>query len=71
MITECFPALTLFLLPPLVLHGGSGIPDDMIRRSIALGIRKINVATEIRKCASLTYNPHSQTEKVKVTLKNK
>ena len=34
--------------PPLVLHGGSGIPDDMIRRSIALGIRKINVATEIR-----------------------
>ena len=34
--------------PPLVLHGGSGIPDDMIRRAIALGIRKINVATEIR-----------------------
>lgn len=34
--------------PPLVLHGGSGIPDDMIRRAIRLGIRKINVATEIR-----------------------
>lgn len=34
--------------PPLVLHGGSGIPDDMIRRAIVLGIRKINVATEVR-----------------------
>lgn len=35
-------------MPPLVLHGGSGIPDDMIRKAIRLGIRKINVATEIR-----------------------
>ena len=34
--------------PPLVLHGGSGIPDDMIRRAISIGIRKINIATEIR-----------------------
>lgn len=33
---------------PLVLHGGSGIPDDMIQESISLGIRKINVATELR-----------------------
>lgn len=34
--------------PPLVLHGGSGIPDDMIREAIRIGIRKINVATEVR-----------------------
>lgn len=33
---------------PLVLHGGSGIPDDMIQTTIEIGIRKINVATEIR-----------------------
>ena len=33
---------------PLVLHGGSGIPGDMIQKAISLGIRKINVATEIR-----------------------
>lgn len=33
---------------PLVLHGGSGIPDDMIQTAIQIGIRKINVATEIR-----------------------
>lgn len=33
---------------PLVLHGGSGIPNDMIREAIKIGIRKINVATEIR-----------------------
>lgn len=34
--------------PPLVLHGGSGIPADMIQTAIAIGIRKINVATEVR-----------------------
>lgn len=34
--------------PPLVLHGGSGIPGDMIQKAIRLGIRKINIATEIR-----------------------
>ncbi|MDI3256653.1 MAG: class II fructose-1,6-bisphosphate aldolase [Kyrpidia sp.] len=31
---------------PLVLHGGSGIPDDDIRRAISLGVAKINVNTE-------------------------
>lgn len=32
----------------LVLHGGSGIPDEQIQKSIRLGIRKINLATEIK-----------------------
>ena len=31
---------------PLVLHGGTGIPDDMIQRAITLGVAKINVNTE-------------------------
>ena len=31
---------------PLVLHGGTGIPADMIRRAISLGVAKINVNTE-------------------------
>ena len=31
---------------PLVLHGGTGIPDDMIKRAIDLGVSKINVNTE-------------------------
>jgi fructose-bisphosphate aldolase, class II len=31
---------------PLVLHGGSGIPDDMVKKAIALGVSKINVNTE-------------------------
>jgi fructose-bisphosphate aldolase class II len=33
---------------PIVLHGGSGIPDDQIRLAVANGIRKINVDTELR-----------------------
>lgn len=31
---------------PLVLHGGTGIPADMIQRAISLGVAKINVNTE-------------------------
>ena len=31
---------------PLVLHGGTGIPADMIRRAISLGVAKVNVNTE-------------------------
>lgn len=31
---------------PLVLHGGTGIPDDMIKTAISLGVSKINVNTE-------------------------
>ena len=31
---------------PLVLHGGTGIPTDMIKKAISLGVAKINVNTE-------------------------
>lgn len=33
---------------PLVLHGSSGIPDDMLREAIRRGITKINLATETK-----------------------
>lgn len=36
---------------PLVLHGASGLPDEMIAGSIDLGICKFNVNTEIRQAA--------------------
>lgn len=32
---------------PLVLHGGSGIPNDQIKKAISMGISKINVNTEL------------------------
>ena len=31
---------------PLVLHGGTGIPEDQIKKAISLGVTKINVNTE-------------------------
>jgi tagatose 1,6-diphosphate aldolase GatY/KbaY len=34
---------------PLVMHGASGLPERMVRRSIELGITKFNVNTEIRQ----------------------
>ena len=33
---------------PLVLHGGTGIPDDKIRKAISCGISKININTELQ-----------------------
>ena len=33
---------------PLVLHGGSGIPDSKVQESIEIGICKVNYATELR-----------------------
>lgn len=35
---------------PLVLHGGSGIPDDQVKAAINAGIRKMNIATDV--CAA-------------------
>ena len=32
---------------PLVLHGGSGTPDDVVRKAIALGVAKVNICTEM------------------------
>ena len=32
---------------PLVLHGGSGVPDDQIRSAVAAGIRKVNFGTDL------------------------
>jgi fructose-bisphosphate aldolase class II len=46
---------------PLVLHGGSGIPDEQIRRAISLGTAKINVNTESQQ---------AWTKIVRETLKN-
>ncbi|AEG72367.1 fructose-bisphosphate aldolase class II [Mycoplasma haemofelis str. Langford 1] len=33
---------------PMVLHGGTGIPEDQIKKAISLGISKINVNTELQ-----------------------
>ena len=40
---------------PLVLHGGTGIPEDMIKKAISLGVSKINVNTE---CQYLSQKLH-------------
>ncbi len=45
---ELLKKLAGLISAPLVLHGGSGIPDEMIRKTIELGICKVNFATELR-----------------------
>lgn len=34
---------------PIVLHGSSGVPDEAIKQAVALGVRKINIDTNIRE----------------------
>lgn len=32
---------------PLVLHGGTGIPDDQVKAAVAAGMRKMNIGTDV------------------------
>jgi len=44
---ELLSALHAAVPVPLVMHGGTGIPEEDIRRSVELGIAKVNVASEL------------------------
>jgi tagatose 1,6-diphosphate aldolase GatY/KbaY len=39
---------------PLVLHGGSGIPEAQVKRCVSLGMAKMNVATELKNAFTLS-----------------
>jgi fructose-bisphosphate aldolase, class II len=39
---------------PLVMHGGTGVPDEDVRRAIGLGVRKVNIGTEIKHAYTST-----------------
>lgn len=45
---------------PLVLHGGTGIPPEDIRRAVALGVRKINFSTELKDCFLASITKHAE-----------
>ena len=33
---------------PLVLHGGTGVPDEQLKKAVECGVAKINIATELQ-----------------------
>lgn len=43
---------------PVVLHGGTSIPDKIVRNAISLGASKINIDTHIRKAVTKTIRDH-------------
>ncbi|ASN04531.1 class II fructose-bisphosphate aldolase [Virgibacillus necropolis] len=47
---------------PLVLHGGSAVPDEDVRRCVALGMAKVNVSTELKNAYSEAIRNHFATE---------
>ena len=48
---------------PLVLHGGTGIPDEMIKKAIDLGVAKINVNTECQLAFAAATREYIEAEK--------
>ena len=48
---------------PLVLHGGTGIPDEMIKKAISLGVAKINVNTECQLSFAAAVRKYIEEEK--------
>ncbi len=38
---------------PVVLHGGSSVPDEQVQRAVTLGVSKVNVDTELRRSFTL------------------
>ncbi|MCR6098145.1 class II fructose-bisphosphate aldolase [Salipaludibacillus agaradhaerens] len=43
---------------PLVLHGGSAVPEEDVRRCVALGMAKVNVSTELKNIYSEAIREH-------------
>lgn len=39
---------------PIVLHGSSGVPDEALKKAVSLGVRKINIDTNIREAITYT-----------------
>ena len=54
---DCLRAINELVSLPLVLHGGSGIPDAQIKEAIKNGVAKANFGTDYLKAA---YNGHSE-----------
>lgn len=50
---------------PLVLHGGSGIPKDQVKKAISLGISKINVNTELQQVFAAAVRKYIEANKDK------
>ena len=47
---------------PLVLHGGSAVPDEDVRRCVSLGMAKVNVSTELKNAYSMAIREHFEKE---------
>ncbi|MFE4354005.1 class II fructose-bisphosphate aldolase [Peribacillus butanolivorans] len=47
---------------PLVLHGGSAIPDEDVHRCVSLGMAKVNVSTELKNAYSEAIRKHFEDE---------
>ncbi len=52
---DCLAAIRKAVPVPLVLHGGSGTPEDQLKKAVSLGMAKVNVASEIGQAFTRAY----------------
>lgn len=57
---ERLRAIREFVPVPLVLHGGSGLPDEEVRHAVGLGVAKVNIDTELREAFHDTVVGHRE-----------
>lgn len=56
---------------PLVLHGGSGLPDDQVKKAINLGVAKINIATDIKNVLAEEISDDVKVKKIQALVERK
>ena len=52
---DCLARIRKAVPVPLVLHGGSGTPEDQLKKAVSLGMAKVNVASEIGQAFTRAY----------------
>jgi ketose-bisphosphate aldolase len=52
---DCLARIRKVVPVPLVLHGGSGTPEDQLKKAVSLGMAKVNVASEIGQAFTRAY----------------
>ncbi|GEK59073.1 ketose-bisphosphate aldolase [Marinococcus halophilus] len=55
---------------PIVLHGGSDVPDEQVKRAVQLGVSKINVDTELRQAFIVGMREHWEKNSSDIVLAN-
>ncbi len=61
---DCLAKIRQSVSIPLVLHGGSGTPEDQLKKAVSMGMAKVNVASEIGQAFNKSYFENAGEKKI-------